>query len=129
MNLNLQLKLMVYPAPEKFIIFINFIKFINFTSLLHDPQIWPLRHTGGSPARRAADMMLRGSRVADLPPVTVTLLFTGIDGSTALCERDRAAMAAAVEHHIALLDAVSMPTVGSTSRPSGMPVKRPSTAQ
>jgi hypothetical protein len=49
MNLNLRLKLMVSPAPEKFITFINFIKFINFRSLLYDPQIWPPWHTGGSP--------------------------------------------------------------------------------
>jgi hypothetical protein len=80
-NVNLRLKLMVYPAPEKFITFIKFIKFINFRSLLHDPQIWPPWHTGGSPAHRAAAMMPRGSRMSDLPRVTVTLLFTGIEGS------------------------------------------------
>ncbi|HEX5963529.1 MAG TPA: adenylate/guanylate cyclase domain-containing protein, partial [Gemmatimonadales bacterium] len=40
----------------------------------------------------------------DLPSGTVTFLFTDIEGSTALWERDRAAMAAAVERHIALLD-------------------------
>ncbi|HEX5963513.1 MAG TPA: tetratricopeptide repeat protein [Gemmatimonadales bacterium] len=41
----------------------------------------------------------------DLPSGTVTFLFTDIEGSTALWERDRSAMAAAVERHIALLDA------------------------
>jgi class 3 adenylate cyclase len=39
----------------------------------------------------------------DLPTGTVTFLFTDIEGSTALWERDRQAMAAAVERHLALL--------------------------
>jgi predicted ATPase/class 3 adenylate cyclase len=39
----------------------------------------------------------------DLPSGTVTFLFTDIEGSTALWERDRAAMAATVERHHALL--------------------------
>ena len=39
----------------------------------------------------------------DLPSGTVTFLFTDIEGSTALWERDRAAMAAAVERHLTLL--------------------------
>src|SRR6187401_647072 len=42
----------------------------------------------------------------ELPSGTVTFLFTDIEGSTALWEQDRAAMAAAVERHIALLDGV-----------------------
>src|SRR5918998_689276 len=41
----------------------------------------------------------------ELPRGTVTFLFTDIEGSTALWERDRSAMAAAVERHVALLDA------------------------
>ncbi|MCD6058137.1 MAG: adenylate/guanylate cyclase protein [Thermomicrobiales bacterium] len=41
----------------------------------------------------------------DLPSGTVTFLFTDIAGSTALWERDRPAMAAAVARHIVLLDA------------------------
>ena len=41
----------------------------------------------------------------DLPSGTVTFLFTDIEGSTERWERDRAAMATAVERHIALLDA------------------------
>src|SRR5215216_5169497 len=41
----------------------------------------------------------------DLPRGTVTFLFTDIEGSTALWERDRAAMAAAVERHVALIRA------------------------
>ena len=41
----------------------------------------------------------------DFPSGTVTFLFTDIEGSTALWERDRQAMAAAVERHLALLDA------------------------
>jgi predicted ATPase/class 3 adenylate cyclase len=43
--------------------------------------------------------------MADLPSGTVTFLFTDIEGSTALWDRDRAAMATAVERHLALLDA------------------------
>ncbi|HEX2224765.1 MAG TPA: AAA family ATPase [Thermoanaerobaculia bacterium] len=43
--------------------------------------------------------------MADLPSGTVTFLFTDIEGSTALWERDRDAMAAAVARQIALLDA------------------------
>jgi predicted ATPase/class 3 adenylate cyclase len=41
----------------------------------------------------------------DLPSGTVTFLFTDIEGSTALWERDREAMATAVARHLALLDA------------------------
>ncbi len=41
----------------------------------------------------------------DLPSGTVTFLFTDIEGSTALWERDRQAMAAAVDRHLALLRA------------------------
>ncbi len=40
-----------------------------------------------------------------LPSGTVCFLFTDIEGSTALWERDRAAMAAAVDRHLALLRA------------------------
>ena len=39
----------------------------------------------------------------DLPSGTVTFLFTDIEGSTALWERDRVAMATAVERHLSLL--------------------------
>ena len=39
----------------------------------------------------------------ELPSGTVTFLFTDIEGSTALWERDRTAMAAAVDRHLALL--------------------------
>jgi predicted ATPase/class 3 adenylate cyclase len=41
--------------------------------------------------------------MADLPSGTVTFLFTDIEGSTALWERDRQDMAAAVERHFGLL--------------------------
>ncbi len=41
--------------------------------------------------------------MADLPSGTVTFLFTDIEGSTALWERDRRAMADAVERHLGLL--------------------------
>ena len=41
----------------------------------------------------------------DLPSGTVTFLFTDIEGSTALWERDRPAMATAVERHLTLLRA------------------------
>src|SRR5215213_8326610 len=42
--------------------------------------------------------------MADLPRGTVTFLFTDIEGSTALWERDRQAMAVVVARHLALLD-------------------------
>jgi predicted ATPase/class 3 adenylate cyclase len=41
----------------------------------------------------------------DLPSGTVTFLFTDIEGSTTLWERDRTAMQAAVERHLAILRA------------------------
>src|SRR5690349_11336374 len=45
----------------------------------------------------------------DLPSGTVAFLFTDIEGSTRLWERDQAAMRVAVERHLALLrDAVTM---------------------
>ena len=40
----------------------------------------------------------------DLPSGTITFLFTDIEGSTALWERVRTAIAAAVERHLDLLD-------------------------
>jgi predicted ATPase/class 3 adenylate cyclase len=43
--------------------------------------------------------------MANFPSGTVTFLFTDIEGSTALWERDSQAMAAAVERHLDLLDA------------------------
>src|SRR5919112_5685194 len=42
--------------------------------------------------------------VAELPRGTVTFLFTDIEGSTTLWERDRNAMAAVVARHLAILD-------------------------
>ncbi len=41
--------------------------------------------------------------MADLPSGTVTFLFTDIEGSTALWERDPSAMRIAVDRHFALL--------------------------
>ncbi len=41
--------------------------------------------------------------MTDLPTGTVTFLFTDIEGSTALWERDPAAMRRAVDRHFALL--------------------------
>src|SRR5436853_1628025 len=41
----------------------------------------------------------------DLPSGTVSFLFTDIEGSTESWERDRAAMAVAVERHLTLLEA------------------------
>ncbi len=43
----------------------------------------------------------------DLPSGTVTFLFTDIEGSTALWERDQAAMATAVARHLTLLRAAT----------------------
>src|SRR5215210_7423530 len=42
--------------------------------------------------------------MTEWPRGTVTFLFTDIEGSTALWERDRSTMAIAVERHLALLD-------------------------
>src|SRR5687768_14417332 len=42
----------------------------------------------------------------ELPRGTVTFLFTDIEGSTALWERDRAAMRAAVERQLAILQSL-----------------------
>ena len=42
--------------------------------------------------------------MTDLPRGTVTFLFTDIEGSTALWERDRPAMHAVVERHVAVLN-------------------------
>jgi len=41
--------------------------------------------------------------MSELPRGTVAFLFTDIERSTALWERDRAVMAAAVDRHVALL--------------------------
>ena len=62
--------------------------------------------------------------MAELPRGTVTFLFTDIEGSTALWERDRQTMAAAVARHIALLDAAMQSMVASTSRLSVMRCRR-----
>ena len=51
----------------------------------------------------------------ELPSGTVTFLFTDIEGSTALWEHDRQAMAAAVGRQIALLDA-AIQAHGSAAR-------------
>jgi class 3 adenylate cyclase len=50
-------------------------------------------------------MVSRSGSMPDLPSSTVAFLFTDIEGGPKRWERDRAAMAAAVEHHFALLDA------------------------
>ena len=61
--------------------------------------------------------------MAPLPGGTVSFLFTDIEGSTALWERDRQAMAAAVERHFALLgeaiadqDGVLFKTIGDAAQ-------------
>src|SRR5215213_6610390 len=46
-----------------------------------------------------------GAPMPDFPAGTVTFLFTDIEGSTALWERESEAMAAAVARHLELLDA------------------------
>ena len=62
----------------------------------------------------------------ELPRGTVTFLFTDIEGSTALWERDRAAMAAAVDRHVVLLRRRSRRTAGSSTRPLATPSRPPS---
>jgi class 3 adenylate cyclase len=62
----------------------------------------------------------------DLPSGTVTFLFTDIEGSTALLERDRRSMASAVEWHTALLYVAIREHGGSTSRRSAMRCNPPS---
>ena len=47
-----------------------------------------------------------------LPTGTVAFLFTDIEGSTALWERDPVAMRAAVERHVAILDAAIVANIG-----------------
>jgi class 3 adenylate cyclase len=59
-----------------------------------------------SPSARGRQLF-RATTMANLPSGTVTFLFTDVEGSAALWERDRQAMAAAVERHLALLDARS----------------------
>ena len=51
----------------------------------------------------------------DLPSSTVTFIFTDIEGSTRLWERDRAVMAAAMERHLSRLDA-AIQAHGSVAR-------------
>ncbi|HLL50787.1 MAG TPA: hypothetical protein VK356_08975, partial [Thermomicrobiales bacterium] len=64
--------------------------------------------------------------MADLPSGTVTFLFTDIEGSTQLWERDRTAMAAAVERHFQLRAPRSRLMEACCSRPSGMRARQPS---
>src|SRR3712207_6678870 len=61
--------------------------------------------------------------MAPLPFGTVAFLFTDIEGSTALWERDRPGMAAAVDHHFTLLgeavtahDGVLFKTIGDAAQ-------------
>jgi hypothetical protein len=71
----------------------------------------------------------------DLPSGTVTFLFTDIEGSTALSERDRAAMEAAVERHLDFLrvaiagrgplrDRAALPTASDTAAAALAPNSR-----
>src|SRR4051794_35224468 len=55
-----------------------------------------VRSAQRAPARSAASE----SAMPELPSGTVTFLFTDIEGSTALWERDRQAMAQAVDRHL-----------------------------
>src|SRR3712207_4804206 len=50
---------------------------------------------------------IRVGTMVDLPSGTVTFLFTDIEGSTALWERDPSAMATAVARHLTLLRAAT----------------------
>jgi class 3 adenylate cyclase len=55
----------------------------------------------------------------DLPSGTVTFLFTDIEGSTAHWERDRQAMAAAVERHFPVLREAIAAHGGDAFKPAG----------
>ena len=68
--------------------------------------------------------------MTDLPRGTVTFLFTDIEGSTERWERDRQAMATAVEHHVALLRTAIEAMAGCYSRPYGdaVPAAFPTTS-
>src|SRR3954469_20514477 len=55
----------------------------------------------------------------DLPSGTVTFLFTDIEGSTALWERDRAAMRAAVERQLTILHSLITAHHGVLSKTIG----------
>ena len=55
----------------------------------------------------------------DLPSGTVTFLFTDIEGSTALWERDRGAMRRAVERHVDILRQAVAPHRGVTYKTVG----------
>src|SRR3954451_21906279 len=57
------------------------------------------------PAPRPAERLER--IMPDLPSGTVTFLFTDIEGSTALWERDQVAMASAAARHLTLLRAAT----------------------
>src|SRR4051795_5061951 len=58
--------------------------------------------------RQAPPLAERLERITpDLPSGTVTFLFTDIEGSTALWERDQVAMASAVARHLTLLRATT----------------------
>src|SRR3954469_24487861 len=58
--------------------------------------------------RQAPPLAERLERIMpDLPSGTVTFLFTDIEGSTALWERDQVAMASAVARHLTLLRAAT----------------------
>src|SRR4051812_33435835 len=56
--------------------------------------------------RDPQDSLVGDGAMTDLPTGTVTFLFTDIDGSTALWERDRTAMRMAVERHLAILQSL-----------------------
>ena len=64
--------------------------------------------------------------MADLPRGTVTFLFTDIEGSTALWERDRTAMAIAVAAISPLLHAAIEAMAACSSRQSAMRSRPPS---
>src|SRR3712207_1092444 len=79
-------------------------------TILASPQVRRHRRVRWRRAQRTGDNLAgffvsfgRRASMPDLPRGTVTFLFTDVEGSTALWERDRSAMQVAVERHLDLL--------------------------
>ena len=63
--------------------------------------------------------------MSEMPRGTVAFLFTDVENSSALWERDGAAMMSAMARHVSCCGKQSALTAESSSRPSGMERSRP----